>query len=202
MEHWQHGGEALFCRSLEFFIRSSFRRTQSMPALRYSKQIPNSNKIEPPVWSLLEHNMPNDQPNLFGMTECSASQSGFVAIVTIVVLAALTVLLGYSAGILGISEIQLGYTSQKGLEAFSAADGCMEEALERIRKNNAYGVGAGTQNYTLGNGSCTVDVTDLGGGQRQIVITGTSGFYNKKIQTTITITAGSITVNTWAELST
>lgn len=127
---------------------------------------------------------------------------GFAALVTVVIIGAATLLMAYNATLLGLGELDMGFTSQRGSEAFSVADGCMEETLRRIRIDTVYGVGSGTINLTVSNGSCILDVTDLGGGQRRLVVTGTSGSYNKKLQVELTLTGNVISIDSWAELST
>ena len=121
---------------------------------------------------------------------------------TVVIIGAAALLMAFTASMLGLGELEMGYTSQRGSEAFSVADGCTEETLRRIRMDTSYGVGAGTINLTVSNGSCTIDVTDLGSGQRRVVVTGTSGDYNKKVQVELTLTGNVIAIDTWAELST
>ena len=129
-------------------------------------------------------------------------KDGFGALLAVVIIGAVTLILALSAALLGLSELDLGFISQKGAEAFSVADGCMEETLRRIRLDSTFGVGAGTINLTVTNGSCTINVTDLGGGQRRVDITGTVDIYNKRIQVELTITGVVIFIDSWEELST
>ena len=127
-------------------------------------------------------------------------ESGVAALLTIVIVASATLIIAMSASLLGLGELDLGYTSQKGAEAFSVADGCMEESLRRIRLDTNYGIGAGILNLPVLNGSCIIEVVDLGGSQRRITVTGTTDIYNKKIESEITISSGNIlTINTWTE---
>lgn len=130
------------------------------------------------------------------------SGGGFSALFVIVIVGAASLLMAKSAATLGLGELNLGYVSQKGAEAFSVADGCVEETLRRIRLDTTYGVGSGTINLMVENGTCEINVTDLGGGQRRVVVLGTTDSYNKKIQTEITLTGNIITVDSWEELST
>ena len=129
-------------------------------------------------------------------------KEGFGALLAVVVIGAVTLILALSAALLGLSELDLGFISQKGAEAFSVADGCMEETLRRIRLDSTFGVGAGTINITVTNGSCTVNVTDLGSNQRRIIVTGTTDIFNKRIQVELTITGVVLQISSWEELST
>ena len=127
---------------------------------------------------------------------------GVAAIFIVVVISAASLLMAKSAAMLGLGELELGYTSQKGAEAFSVADGCVEEALRRIKLDTNYGIGMGTINLTVSNGSCSIDIVDLGGNQRRIVVNGNVGSYNKKIQVAISLAGSIISITSWQELST
>lgn len=133
------------------------------------------------------------------MRETKKTQSGFVAIVTLVLMAALVSILAYSAGSLGLGELNMSFTSQKGLEALSVADGCADEVLRRFRINANYGISAGTLVYILSYGSCTVDVVDLGGGQRRVTILGTASQYNKKIEIVVSTSGSDVNIVSWEE---
>ena len=127
-------------------------------------------------------------------------ESGIAALLTIVIVAAASLIIAISASLLGLGELDLGYTSQRGAEAFSVADGCMEETLRRMRLDVNYGIGVGVINLAVLNGSCTIEVVDLGSNQRRITITGTSGTFNKKIESEITISLGNVlSVDSWTE---
>ena len=131
-------------------------------------------------------------------------KSGFVALLTVVIIGMAALTLAYGAAMLGLGELEAGYAEQRGQEAFVATDGCMEEALRHLRLDTAYS--GSNFSFTGGNPTCAVSVIDLGGGQRQITGTGSvntgSQTYNKTIQMVITIGAGNrITVNLWKEIS-
>ncbi|MDA2936201.1 hypothetical protein MYX06_03210 [Patescibacteria group bacterium AH-259-L05] len=126
-------------------------------------------------------------------------KSAVAALLIVIIISAVALLMAYSASILGIGELDIGYTAQRGGEAFSVADGCVEETLRRITLDSNYGIGAGLINLTVSNGSCTIQVSDLGSSRRRIVVTGTSGVYNKKIETEITLSSTPITIDTWQE---
>jgi hypothetical protein len=120
-------------------------------------------------------------------------EKGIAALLTIVIVAAATLIMAYSSSLLGLGELELGHTSQKGEEAFAVADGCMEEALRRIRVNTSYTGGS----LNVSNGSCTITVT--GSGPYTITVTGTVGDYNKKIATGVSVASRVLTINSWEE---
>ena len=126
---------------------------------------------------------------------------GFAALLTVVIIGAAVFILAYGAAMLGLGGLESGYTAQRGSEAMSAADGCVEEALRRLRLDPAYT--GGSVPFSGGAPPCTVTITDLGAGQRRIIGTGSiaSGQYNKIIQMEVTIISpgNRITVNSWQE---
>ena len=122
------------------------------------------------------------------------NQSGIAALLTVVIVAAATLIMAYSASLLGLGELELGYTSQKGAEALSAADSCVEEALRRLRLDSNYS--GGTLN--VGNGSCIMNIT-ANGNDRTIAAESTIGEYHKKIEAQIALSGNVITINSWEE---
>ena len=128
-------------------------------------------------------------------------QKGGTILLTIIIIAAASLIMAQGSSVLGLGELELGYTSQKGAEAFSIADGCMEETLHRIHLDTNYGVGAGTINLSVDSGACTIDVADIGGNQRRVTVAGTIDNYTKKIEIELTLNGNIITINNWEEKS-
>lgn len=122
---------------------------------------------------------------------------GVAALLTIVIVGAATLIMAYTASILGFGELSMGYTSQKGAETFSIADGCVEEALLRLRIDNNYS----GETLSLGEGSCIISVSGAGA-SRTVVVESSLDVYNKKLQVDITISGSNneiITIDNWQE---
>jgi hypothetical protein len=105
---------------------------------------------------------------------------GYVLILTVLVIAAasLTITLGLSK--LLLDQLILQTSQADGLKALALAETCAEDGLERLRNNWQ------DYNYILSiNGnSCTINiVTD--DFQAQLISTGSSGDYTKRINVTI-----------------
>ena len=139
-------------------------------------------------------------------------RSGFAALLVIVTIGAAALIMAYNASLLGLGELESGFTSQQGSEAFSIADGCLEEALRRLRLSPTL---SGTLTPPVaGGGSCSVTITAGGVSCAAPIIvdaTGctasscvTPGTYSKKIQTRLFITTtnqeNSITICKWEEV--
>lgn len=125
------------------------------------------------------------------------NKTGFSAIITIVILSIAGLIMAYSAVLLGLGELEMGYDFGRGGEAMAIADGCMEEALRRIRVDDTYSGGL----LNLGNGSCVINVSGSGS-NRIVIVKGTVDNYNKKIEADLSLGGGGkIIINSWKELS-
>ena len=120
-------------------------------------------------------------------------QKGVAALLTIVIVGAATLIMAYSASLLGLGELDMGYTSQQAAETFAIADGCMEETLHQLRLDSGY-TGA---TLNLGDGSCTIEVS---GGLITVTANIDSKYY-KKIQAGYSISNNVVSVTSWQELT-
>ncbi|MBD3311545.1 MAG: hypothetical protein GF349_03545 [Candidatus Magasanikbacteria bacterium] len=120
---------------------------------------------------------------------------GVAALLTIVIVGAAALIMAYSTSVLGLGELEMGYSSQKGDQALLLADGCIEEALNRLRLDAGY---TGSNLY-LGDGSCIIGVSGVGG-SRVIFATGTVDIYTKVIRVEATLSGSNVDVTTWEEV--
>jgi len=117
------------------------------------------------------------------------------ALLTIVIISAAVLIMAFSASLLGLGELDLGYTSQKGGEALSAADSCVEEALRRLRLDSDYSGG----DLNVGQGSCIINIT-VNGSDRTITAESTVGEYHKKVQAEATLSGSDTAITSWQEM--
>jgi hypothetical protein len=140
--------------------------------------------------------------NNYNMSHCfKTSTRGVVALFAVLIISAGTLLLASNTAWLGLGELESAYTMHKGEEARALADGCIENALQRLRYDNNYGVGAGTLSFSFDNGTCTLDIADRGGSMRTIDAVGIVGVYRKKEQATVTASGTTVDITNWRELS-
>jgi hypothetical protein len=83
-----------------------------------------------------------------------------------------------------------------GKQVKALTDACAEVALETIRENNSY-IGSG--NVIINNNTCTYTVTNTGGSNRSISISGSIGTIMRKLQITTT-SLNPITINSWTDI--
>lgn len=120
---------------------------------------------------------------------------GVAALLVIVIVSAAVLTMAFSASLLGLGELDMGWTSQKGAEALALTDGCVEEALLRLKLDSGYS----GETLNIGSNSCIISVAVLGD-DRTITVSGTVDDFNKKIQATATLNNGVLTLNTWQEV--
>lgn len=109
-------------------------------------------------------------------------QKGYIGVVTVLIVTAITLTLGVTIALLGVNEAIQGYEIDKGQEVAQKADGCLEEAHLRLKLDSGYT--GGTIPYL--DGTCTVTVAG-GGSTRTITSTITIGEYTRTIQGTISL---------------
>jgi hypothetical protein len=123
------------------------------------------------------------------------SKKGFVALMTIVIVSAAALIIAYSASFLGLGELDMGYVEYRGSEAYYIADGCMEEALERLRLDASY---TGSI-LSMTNGSCIMSVVTGGGISTTTITASTTDSYHKKLESVTAVSGGVVTINSWEE---
>lgn len=124
------------------------------------------------------------------------NERGAAALLTIVLIGAATLLMAVSVARLSVGELEMGYLEGKGSSALASADGCAEEALQRLRKNNSYTGGT----FSVGGASCIIVVTGSGA-SRTISSTATVDTFTKKIQMQVAINNAVLTIVSWNESS-
>jgi hypothetical protein len=111
--------------------------------------------------------------------------SGVAALFIIVVVGASALLMAVGASMLGIGELSSGFVGGEGDRATAIADGCLEEALERIRYNPSILLAVLTASSPpYANGSCVLTATPSGS-FISLTITASTGEYYKKFLATI-----------------
>lgn len=128
----------------------------------------------------------------------NSKNGGFSALLIIVVIASVMLIISLNASLLGLGELDLGYTSQKGGEAYAFADGCVEESLRRFSLDTNYT----GETFIMGNNSCSIEVTKSGLYATSTVTASTTSAYYKTLETAFTFTDNvhpTITIISWTE---
>jgi len=126
---------------------------------------------------------------------------GFIALVTVLVLMAVLLAIGLTVASVGRDEVLLSGIVQDGDQAFSIADACVEDAIDRFKTNGAYAGGS----FSLDGGACVVTVTNLGGNDRLVHAEATYGNNIRGFDANVTLkfnnagNAEKVTINSWLE---
>ena len=122
------------------------------------------------------------------------NKNGVAMLLVVIILTAAALIVASSVLFQGLGELDMGYTYQCGEESFAAVDGCVEDALQRLKIDSGYTGGT----LALGNGNCIIGVSGILP-NKVIMATSTVGSCVKRLQTNVTINSGSITINSWLE---
>ncbi len=124
-------------------------------------------------------------------------KDGFITLISILVVSAVSVLLVLSQLEGGIARTQNRITSEQSATARGHANTCIEEALEEIREVESY-TGSNSISFTLG--SCEWLVTNTGGENRTITATGTVNTLHRNVEVQITQINPIIAISSWNEV--
>jgi hypothetical protein len=121
-------------------------------------------------------------------------ERGIAALIVVVIIGAVALLMSLNASWFGIVDLDTGYISKKGEETATLADGCMDNALQRLRFDGSYS----GETLNILSGSCIISVVS-NGADRTITITAQDGNYSQGLVATATLTGDVVTVNSWQE---
>lgn len=115
-----------------------------------------------------------------GLTKLS-NQQGFLAVVTVVMVSAITLTFAVTLAVLGINESLLGYTADQSQDALQASEACSEEAYFRLKRDSSYTGGT----IPLGSGTCTISISGSGS-TRTINTSATEGDFTREVEADVT----------------
>jgi len=121
------------------------------------------------------------------------TRKGFLAMSTVLIVSAVVMAIAVSTMLIGIGDGKTGLLHWNGTNALYLSEGCMEDALLKLRANAGYTGGT----ITRPEGSCTVSVT--GSGTYTITVTSTNGTATRQIQAVAT-RSGKVSISSWKEL--
>ncbi len=122
------------------------------------------------------------------------TQSGAAILLAVMVLTAILVSVSLTVGLSSIAENQINlYQTQSG-RLFVNADGCMEEALTRLNRDNNYSGDTINLDLTL----CAITVSGSGN-SRTITVVAIRNDHSKSLEARVTLSPFDIT--SWQELT-
>lgn len=109
-------------------------------------------------------------------------KKGFSVLLVMIIVTAAIVIIALGMGLSSITENQINLDQSKSARMLSNIDGCGEEALLQLNRNNSYD----GETILIENTSCIIDIVGTGA-NRTINITGTNNYYTKRVQINVII---------------
>lgn len=123
------------------------------------------------------------------------NQKGYIALMTTLIVLAVALVVVGSVSLLSIGEAESGLALSKGEGSLFFVEGCMEDAILKIKINSSYLGGT----ITHPEGSCAIIVSQSGNSYTVTATTDNTTQYKRVIRVILTRTS-SITVNSWQEI--
>lgn len=131
---------------------------------------------------------------------------GYIALIAILIITSVTLAIGISINLLSINETKIGLMQEQTTASFFTADGCLEEAILRIKREPTKYLGG---ELNLGDGSCSITVMarvtscNITGkdsnNYRTIYIKSNVNNLIRNIIAEVNLTGGKFTLDCWKE---
>lgn len=125
-------------------------------------------------------------------------QQGFITLLSTIIVAAVGAIVAVSLLLLGLGSSRSSFAIEQSKQARFLANACVEEALQEIRDSTPY---TGSDNFSIGQGTCTFTVTSGGGENRTIEASGTVGAIVRKVSVDVDAINPSINISSWQEVA-
>ena len=122
------------------------------------------------------------------------NQTGYIAITSVLVIAAIVLIIGTSVSLFAVNDIQSALSNKKSNESLDLVESCVEDALLRLNEDNSI-----PATITLPYGSCSVTINSQVGTLWTFTVSGTFISHAKSIQVVADRT-NTVTVNSWTQL--
>lgn len=122
------------------------------------------------------------------------SESGYIALASVLVIAAVVLVISSSVGLLSINGVQSSLANKKSQETIDLVEACTEDALLYLNENNNL-----PATITLPQGTCSVTVDTQVGSDWTFTTEFTYETYTKSIQVTANRT-NTVTITSWEEI--
>lgn len=123
---------------------------------------------------------------------------GYITLISVMVVGAVGVALTTSLILLGLGSSRTSFAVEQSNQAKGLADACADEALQQIRDLTSY---SGTGGFSLGQGTCTYNVTNTGGQTRTVTSVGTVGTIVRKASVLVNAINPQILLTSWQEVA-
>ena len=122
------------------------------------------------------------------------SQDGVIALITVLIVAALALLIGISINLLAIGEAKMALQKSHSSKSYYLASLCAEEALMRLKEDSNY---QGNETMNTEDGNCTILPIE---GSWTIKVSAAPFGQTKKMEIKISQINPSLIINSWQEV--
>ena len=123
------------------------------------------------------------------------NQQGYIALLTTLIVLAVALVTVGSVSLLSIGEAESGLALSKGENSLQFVEGCMEDAIFKIKVNQNYAGG----NISRPEGNCVITVSEVGNSYTLTATTDSSVQYKRIVKVVLT-RGNAITINSWQEI--
>ena len=127
------------------------------------------------------------------------TSSGYVLLLGVLILGIAGSIVAVTVSLLGTDMTRQKIMKHEEVSALYVAEGCIEQALERLRQDNNY---SGENNVIIGEGTCSVSVTNTGGSTREIIATGYVRDAEHSIEVQVNALRPTLEVSSWQDIFT
>lgn len=121
---------------------------------------------------------------------------GFSTLYIVIILGSVSLSLSLMLSTSSFLSVKSGSIIKSGFQAKALVGACAEVSLETIREDNNY---TGSNSVALGENICNYTISNTGGTNRSIIISGTIGGTISKLQI-MTNTFNPINISSWQEM--
>jgi len=129
------------------------------------------------------------------MLDSKQNQKGFIALVTVLIILAITLAAGIGLGLRSISEMKMGLQKSQSSQAYYLANLCAEQALMKLKENSNY---SGNEIINMENGSCEILSVE---GNWIVKVSGTFSNQTKKMKIVISQINPEMIIDSWEEVA-
>jgi Flp pilus assembly pilin Flp len=122
-------------------------------------------------------------------------QRGAAAIMVTVIMLVVATLVVSTTALIGLDDLEIGYSAQVGEDALLSAESCVEEAFVRLSRDTSYSGGS----LDVGNARCTITVTGTPCGTCTISAQATQAEFTRTVQVGVSISGGTLDITSWQE---
>ncbi len=137
-------------------------------------------------------NKRSKQPCAFRWTK---DQRGAVALMMMVIILAVGILIVSTTALIGVDDLEIGFSQEAGGHALLTSESCAEEAMLRLSRNSSYAGGS----LAVGESTCTIAVTGAPCGNCTIDVASTRDNFTRNIEVGVTVSGSTVDITNWTE---